>query len=77
VLAYADATSDAAAPALRIYDPNFPGDDEALLWFTATADGLACERRAHRRGALSTTPVRGVFSGPYSKHTPTVEAPGK
>lgn len=51
---------------IKIYDPNYPGDDTAQLAITATADGVGVERRTAR----GNKPVRGIFLGDYEKKTP-------
>ena len=69
ILAYADATT-AETTSLRVYDPNYPKDDQATLTFTTTHDGLKTLLTAHRAGRPKPieTPVRGLFATPY---TPT------
>ena len=79
------ATPAAASWTILIYDPNFPGIDDARLELRLTCEGTL---RIPTAGALSTivpilgvttvrratgkldTPVRGVFLMPYNKKTP-------
>jgi hypothetical protein len=78
ILIYADATSDEAAPVLRVYDPNFPKDDLATLTFAKTDDGWTTLLQAHRPGRPKPTEikVRGLFLTPYTPRTPS-SAPTK
>jgi hypothetical protein len=71
ILAYADATTPEAT-ALRVYDPNYPKDDQAKLTFTTRHDGLETLLTTHRAGRPKPleTPVRGLFSTPYTPQTP-------
>lgn len=67
VLAYASSSPHPGTTVLRIYDPNFPGDDAVTITIS-TADGLSrCELRT---GSGKARPIRGVFAMPYSKVTP-------
>jgi len=52
--------------AIRIYDPNFPGDDTAKLAITQTSDGVSVERRTARGNKA----VRGIFLGVYESKAP-------
>lgn len=71
ILAYADA-STGEATTLRVYDPNYPKDDQAILTFTTRHDGLETLLTTHRAGRPKPleTPVRGLFATPYTQQTP-------
>lgn len=74
VLAYAHASDRDAPVILRIYDPNYPGDDAVELRCKPTPDGYACDRVAHTRHADGwrerRTRVRGLFATAYVPQQP-------
>lgn len=66
VLAYAYEKPTPDRTVIRIYDPNYPGDDSARLVLDRTRDGVSCVRDT-RKGR---TVVRGVFVAPYEPAPP-------
>lgn len=66
VLAYAFEHASENRTIVRIYDPNFPGDDTARLVFDRTPDGWSCVRDTRKGRTL----VRGVFVAPYEPAPP-------
>jgi hypothetical protein len=76
VLAYAVASGDDAShPTIRIYDPNYPDQDDVVLrWVPDEADPR-WERFVPRDGrAPRITRVRGFFQMPYEPGVPPVFA---
>ncbi len=72
VLAFAATRIDGNTIDIRLYDPNFPGDDGVIIHTVRTQreNGPAlvtCEQRASRGRVIK---VRGVFAMPYVKRVP-------
>ncbi|MBS0196765.1 MAG: hypothetical protein JSR77_08410 [Planctomycetes bacterium] len=72
VLAFAATKIDENTIDIRLYDPNFPGDDGVIVHTVRTLrEGLpslvTCEQRASRGRVIK---VRGVFAMPYVKRDP-------
>ncbi|MFN0130922.1 MAG: hypothetical protein ACKVW3_00065 [Phycisphaerales bacterium] len=69
VLAYGHGERDgqSGATVIRIYDPNYPDRDDAVLVLGKCGESLAGRRVVPGR---RTTPVRGVFRMSYSPVTP-------
>lgn len=61
---------------IRIYDPNFPGNDDVVISVTLAPSQpgqpqeALCEQLV---GTGRTIPVRGVFTMPYEHHTPPAD----
>jgi hypothetical protein len=73
VLAYAAERLPMGVVELRIYDPNFPGADDAVIRYVPSPDGVRIARIVPGRGRKA---VRGFFAMPYTPVRPPSLAGG-
>jgi hypothetical protein len=73
VLAYAAELLPMEVIELRIYDPNFPGRDDAVVRITPHPEGARCTLLV---GGRSVTHIRGLFRMPYSPLRPPAAIAG-
>ncbi len=68
VLAYGVTNVSANVKDIKIYDPNYPGDDTAIIRCIVQAGGTRVLCQQDGRGGTKT--VRGFFRMPYTRRTP-------
>lgn len=79
VLAYGVEAGEAGEVRVRVYDPNAPGDDAAVIVVkpaAAQADGSAQVTAVQRFGSKRERVVRGFFAMPYARREPPRDGPG-